>query len=62
MNVRNKLECLMFVFEARKLPKGGARDKCLLVWAPALLTNIRPGREGLSGTNTLALEHSYIQQ
>jgi hypothetical protein len=43
----------MFAGKARSLPMG-APESALLGYAPALPANIRLGRRGLPGTNTLA--------
>ncbi len=45
---------LMFVGEARSLPKSRAPERALLGYAAVLPANTRLGWKGLPGTNTLA--------
>ncbi len=51
---------LMFVGEARSLPKIGASERCFIHVGTALPENIRLGWEGLPGTNTLTYYNVVI--
>ncbi len=52
--VRPSQPSLMSVSKARNLPKSETPEGGITWVGSVLLSNIRPGGEGLSGTNTLA--------